>query len=109
MATKDSVLFRFREKDSREGITRSTLKQLADALDLSETAAMHRALVEYARQHVPQYARDDGPLSATDHRKIAEIVRKTHGVATITESLFDDSARGETEHAPRRIPTSRRR
>jgi hypothetical protein len=36
-------------------------------------------------------------------------VRKTHGVATITESLFDDSARGETEHAPRHIPTSRRR
>lgn len=34
---EDSVLFRFWERDSREGITRVTLKRLPAALDLSES------------------------------------------------------------------------
>lgn len=87
---KDSVLFRFREKDSREGITRITLKQLAAALDLSETAAIHRALAEYAKQFLPQYPRDDGPLTPARQRQIDRLVRQRHGEVTSTESLFDE-------------------
>ena len=103
------MLFRFREKDSREGITRKTLKQLAQALDVSETAAIHKALVEYARAHVPQYPRDDGPLSATQLRKISGIVRKKHGNANITVSLLDEPVRKVGTRASKRVSAARGR
>lgn len=106
---KSSVLFRFRDKDSGEGITRDTLKRLAGALDVSETAAMHKALVEYARQIVPQYARDDGPLSAAQLRKISEVVRKKHGGMTLSDSLFEEHASGKPPRAAKRISTARGR
>ena len=102
---KDSVLFRFRERDSREGITRVTLKQLAAALDLSETAAMHRALADYARQFLPQYPRDDGPLTAARQRQIDRLVHQRHGEATATESLFDEPP----ARARKSVPSSRGR
>src|SRR5918993_1280288 len=46
-----SLLVRFRDKDSKDGVTRRTLKKVASALGLSETEAIHRALVEYAHRH----------------------------------------------------------
>ena len=72
----ESLLVRFREKDSREGITRATMKKIASALDLSETAALHRALVEYAQRFVPQYPRDNGPLSEAQYRKVAGLYHR---------------------------------
>jgi flagellar hook-length control protein FliK len=106
---KDSVLFRFREKDSREGITRDTLKKLASALDVSETAAMHQALVEYALQHVPQYPKDDGPLAPAQLRKISKVVRKKHGEMTVSDSLFEERAARKVPRAAKRIPAARGR
>ena len=103
-----SLLVRFREKDSREGISRATMKKIARALDLSETAALHRALVEYAQRFVPQYPRDDGPLSESQHRKIAEIVRK-HGYATVIASLFEEPTSARASRAPKRVSASRSR
>jgi len=103
------VLFRFREKDSREGITRETLKRLASALDVSETAAMHQALVEYARQHVPQYPKDEGPLGAAQLRKISETVRRQHGEMTVSESLFEERASRKSPRAAKRISPARGR
>lgn len=84
------LLVRFRDKDSSEGVTRRTLKGVAAALGLSETDAIHRALVEYAQRHVPRYERDEGPLSEDVYRRIEEAVRRQHGNATIIESLFDE-------------------
>ena len=105
----EPLLVRFREKDSREGITRTTLKKLASALDLSETAALHRALVEFARKYVPQYPRDDGPLTEAQHDRISRIVRETHGEATITESLFDEPVAGAVSRARKRVSPARPR
>ena len=110
-----AMLVRFRDKDSNEGISRSTMKKLARALDLSETAAVHRALVEFAQRYVPQYPRDNGPLSEAHHHAIDKIVRTRHGEATIIESLFEEPT-GPTSSSSKarpggrqRIPTSRPR
>ena len=104
-----SLLVRFRDRDSREGVTRSTLKMIADALELSETEAVHRALVEYAQRFVPRYARDEGPLDREQYGKIADAVHKKHGNATVTESLFDEPAAGTGPRASKRLSASRSR
>jgi len=75
----EALLIRFRRKDSREGVSRATMKAIAEALDLSETAAVHRGLVELAQRYVPQYPRDNGPVTEQQHRAIAEAVRSKHG------------------------------
>jgi hypothetical protein len=90
-----SLLVRFREKDSKEGVTRRTLKNLASALGLSETEAIHRALVEYAQRHVPRYERDEGPLPDELYERIQEAVHRQHGGARLIESLFDEPADSE--------------
>lgn len=88
----DALLVRFRDRDSKEGITRETMKKIAHALDLSETAAVHRALAEFAQRHVPQYPRDNAPLTAGELQRIAELVEREHGRAVVTESLFEEPA-----------------
>ena len=104
-----SLLVRFREKDSREGVTRATMKKIASALDLSETEAVHRALVEYARRFVPHYAMDDGPLTDEQHAAVAKLVRKKHGEARLVESLFDEPPAALRSRASKRLSTSRTR
>jgi len=96
-----SLLVRFRERDSREGVTRATMKKIADALDLSETETVHRALVEYAKRFVPRYAMDEGPLSRERHARIAEVVREKHSGAKVVESLFDQPPAASKPRAKR--------
>ena len=103
------LLIRFRSKDSREGVTRSTMKKIAGALDLTETEAVHRALVDYASRFVPRYATDDGPLTDEQHAKIASIVRKKHGHAKVVESLFDHKPTDRRARAAKRVSASRAR
>lgn len=103
-----SLLVRFRERDSREGVTRATMKRIASALDLSETEAVHRALVEYARRFVPRYAMDDGALSREQHAAISGVVRSKHGEAREVESLFDQPAAAVKPRA-KRVSSSRAR
>jgi hypothetical protein len=106
----EAMLVRFRARDSKEGISRTTMKKVARALDLSETAAVHRALVEFAQRYVPQYSRDNGPISEAQKRTIDAIVRKKHGKALVVESLFEEpsSISSEVKSSGRkRISTSR--
>ena len=51
-------------------------------------AAIHRALREYATRHLPQYERDDGPLSAADLRAIRRRVGTT-ARGRVVSNLFD--------------------
>ena len=104
-----SLLVRFRGKDSKDGVTRRTLKKVASALGLSETEAIHRALVEYAQRHIPGYERDDGPLSAETYERIQEAVRRQHGEGTLIESLFDEPVSPIGPRATRRVSSSRPR
>ena len=62
----DNLLLKFRIKDSPYGVTRETLKALSDATDASETMVIHLALSRFAKEVLPAYEIDDGPLTETD-------------------------------------------
>ena len=64
-AVADSLLLKFRAKDTRFGVTRATVKALASELDTTETQVVHMALSKLADEILPAYAADDGPLTAS--------------------------------------------
>ena len=68
--TKIQIAFRYRTIDSPSGVTRKTAKRLAQHLGVDETQAIHLALHELAAKVLPQYERDEGPLSAMQMRQI---------------------------------------
>jgi hypothetical protein len=107
--SEESMLIRFREKDSKEGVTRATVRRIAKTLDLSETAAVHRALVEFAQRYVPRYERDNGEITKAQLAKIRALVRKKHGEAVVVDSLFDlgESAPEPTVNARKRVSATR--
>lgn len=63
-APKDSLLFQFRSRDTKVGVTRKTVKALAVELDMNETQVIHMALSKFAAEFLPAYEADDGPLTA---------------------------------------------
>lgn len=63
-APNDTLLVKFRSKDTRFGVTRGTVKALASELDVSETQVVHLALSRFAEEVLPAYEPDDGPLTA---------------------------------------------
>jgi hypothetical protein len=60
------LLLKFREKDSPYGISREALKAMSKELDVAETMVVHLALAAFARDVLPTYEPDDGPLSKSD-------------------------------------------
>jgi len=62
--TKNQLAFRYRESDTPLSVTRRTAQALAKALGVDETQMMHLAIRKLAEQVLPQYPRDDGPLTA---------------------------------------------
>ena len=69
-AISDSLLLKFRTRDTRFGVTRDTVKALASELDVTETQVVHIALSKLAEETLPAYEPDDGPLTA---RQIASL------------------------------------
>ena len=109
MATSKDFLLRLRDRDTQNGVSRVTLARLANCMGLSETELIHKALVDYARTNLPQYEPDDGPLTAQQHRRIAELTRDTRATYRETESLFAQS-RGHREKNDKKLsPTPRPR
>jgi antitoxin component of RelBE/YafQ-DinJ toxin-antitoxin module len=66
----DQIAFRYRPVDSSTGVTRDTAKRLAERLGVDETQAIHLALQSLATKLLPQYAADDGALTAAQVRQI---------------------------------------
>ncbi|MBK6648224.1 MAG: hypothetical protein IPG42_00030 [Betaproteobacteria bacterium] len=62
--TSENLLVKFRSKDTPFGVTRGTVKALAQELDMNETQVIHMALSRFAADVLPSYAPDDGPLTA---------------------------------------------
>ena len=60
----DKLLLKFRGKDSAYGVRRETLKALAEELQVSETMAVHLAISRFARDVLPAYEADEGPLTS---------------------------------------------
>ena len=65
-----NLLIKFKSKDSRYGVTRETLKALAEEMDVSETMVVHLAISRFAKEVLPAYEMDDGPLTTGDIARI---------------------------------------
>lgn len=68
-----SLLLKFRSRNTQFGVTRETVKAMADRFDLSETEVVHLALSRLAKEELPAYEADEGPLSARDIRALRKI------------------------------------
>lgn len=89
-AVADSLLLKFRSKDTRFGVTRETVKALASELDTTETQVVHMALSRLAEELLPAYEADDGPLTASQLATVRKMAkpRLPKGAVLIKRSLF---------------------
>lgn len=85
-AASPGILLRYRETDTAYGVSRKTAMTLADTLGLSETQVIHVALAQFARQNLPQYEPDDGPLTPPQMEEIRRL--QPPGRMKVKESLF---------------------
>ena len=81
------ILLRYRDKDTAYGVTRRTATRLAQTLGLSETQAVHVALANLARQTLPRYEPDDGPLTDEQMAAIRKLVPQ-RGFVSYKKRLF---------------------
>lgn len=84
----NQIAFRYRAIDSSTGVSRDTAKRLAERLGVDETQAIHYALHELAVKILPQYAQDEGPLTAKQMQQIRKSAPKEKG-RSVRSSLFD--------------------
>ena len=84
------LLVKFRGRDTRYGVTRSTVKSLAAELDVSETQVVHLALSKLAEEVLPAYEPDDGPLTAAQLSVVRKLAKATlpSGNVIAKQSLF---------------------
>ena len=89
-AAISSLLLKFRTRNTQFGVTRETVKALAARFDLSETEVVHMALSRMAKDELPAYEADDGPLSARDIKSLSKIASAALPRAKIVkkQSLF---------------------
>ena len=80
------ILLRYRDKDTAYGVTRKTTTRLAQTLGLSETQVVHVALATLARQTLPRYEADNGPLTERQMEEIRRLQRA--GRMKVKKSLF---------------------
>lgn len=87
---QDSMLLKFRPKDTRFGVTRDTVKALAAELDTTETQVVHMALSKLAEEMLPAYEQDAGPLTACELASVRRVAKKTfpNGKVLDAKSLF---------------------
>ena len=85
--TVSGILLRYRETDTTFGVTRATATHLAKTLGLSETHVIHVALAQFARQNLPAYESNDGPLTDEQYKRIHELAPQTSFVSG-KRSLF---------------------
>lgn len=88
--TPSSLLVKFRERDTAFGVTRDTVKSMAAFFGVSETEIIHLALSRMAKQELPGYEQDDGPLTAQDLRHLRKIAKAAlpTGDVVSEQSLF---------------------
>ena len=81
------ILLRYREKDSALGVSRETAPKLAESLGVSETQVIHVALAQLARQTLPRYEVDNGPLTDEQYNAIEKQVPQ-EGFTSTRKRLF---------------------
>ena len=86
-AATAGILLRYRNTDTAYGVTRKTTTRLAQTLGLSETQVVHIALANLARQTLPRYEPDDGPLTGEQMAAIRKLVPQ-RGFVSYKKRLF---------------------
>lgn len=76
-AVQNTLLLKFRAKDTLFGVTRDTVKALAAQLDTTETQVVHMALSRLADDLLPAYAQDTGPLTAAELTSLRRMAKKS--------------------------------
>lgn len=82
----EGILLRYRDQDTAYGVTRKTAGRLARTLGLSETQIVHVALANLARQTLPRYEADNGPLTRQQMDQLRRL--QPPGRMKVKESLF---------------------
>ena len=84
----DQLLLRFRQTDSQNGISRSTVEKLAELLGFTgETQVIHYALRKLAKEVLPAYEADDGELTTAQLAAIRKATPQGHA-KSVKSSLF---------------------
>lgn len=84
--SSNGILLRYRDRDTPYGVTRRTATRIAANLGLSETQVVHVALANLARQTLPRYEADNGPLTETQMNEIDRL--QPPGRMKVKKSLF---------------------
>lgn len=81
------LLLQFRDKDTKFGVSRRTVRRLSDALGLTDTETTLLALAKLRDSMLPTYPADDGELT----KRQIEAIRKIESQSgyTPTRSLFE--------------------
>jgi hypothetical protein len=89
-ATASSLLLKFRKRDTQFGVTRQTVKAMAERFDVSETELVHMALSRLAKEELPAYEPDDGPLTKAYVKELRSLSQSAlpKGPAVKKRSLF---------------------
>lgn len=77
-------LIQLRARDNEFGVSEATFSRLMDELALNQTELVHKALRNLAKEILPAYEDDNGPL--TDEQHVA--IRKMSGME-ITDADLD--------------------
>ena len=83
---RQGMVFRFRETDTRFGVSRRTTTRLAKQLGMTETEVIHFAIAQLAREQLPAYEADDGALTAKQLDRIRQL--EPQGRMRTIERLF---------------------
>ena len=83
----EKVLFKYRPSDTVTGVTRVTVKRIAKELGFNETQAIHYALAKLAKEVLPAYEQDNGPLSEKELAAIEKLEPQDQPF-NATKSLF---------------------
>ncbi len=65
-----TMLLKFKRKDSLLGVQKTTVKKMAELLGFNETDVVHYALSKLAKEIIPAYELDDGALTEAELKKI---------------------------------------
>ena len=82
-----TMLLKFKARDTVMGVQKSTVKRMAELLGLNETDVVHYALSKLAREVIPCYEMDKGPLSEFELNKIKKLSGIDQSLA-VTTALF---------------------
>lgn len=86
--SSNGILLRYRERDTAYGVTRRTATRIAENLGLSETQVVHVALANLARQTLPRYEADNGPLTDEQYAAIEKLVPQKGFISSKKNRLF---------------------